>query len=131
MSLVPGHLWRLGKTTWQGALRDVLFARGLTGKDAPEIADRISSSRRPIVLVGKYLPPNEIWESCEPAVVPLSEVASDDVLVAAYKQHGSYRKAADALIAQGVATDRWAIARAVQRAGGTAALRRSDSSSSK
>ena len=55
---------------------------------------------------------------------------SDDVFVAAYKQHGSYRKAADALIAQGVETDRWAIERAVRRAGGAAALRRSEDSGS-
>ena len=179
MSLAPGRLWRLGKATWQGALRDVLFARGLIRKDASEIVGRIRS-RRPIILVGKYLPPNEIWGNCEPAVVPLADVASleegrlvvdavvmaatvadadaawddnggplldeqqlrrlihasrdselrDHVLVAAYKQHGSYRKASDALIAQGVKTDRWAIERAVRRAGGRAAVWCSDSSSS-
>lgn len=52
----------------------------------------------------------------------------DDVLVAAYKQFGSYRKAADGLIAQGVETDRWKVERAIQRAGGTAALCRDESS---
>ena len=52
----------------------------------------------------------------------------DNVLVAAYKQYGSYRKAADALIAQGVESDRWAVERAVRRGGGAAALRRSESS---
>ena len=178
LSLLPGRLWRLGKATWQGALRDVLFARGLTRKDALEVVDQIGRRHRPIVLVGKYLPANEIWGDCRPAVIPLAEVASldvdplavdavvmaamvadadaawdddggplldeqqlrrllraqrdselkDDVLVAAYKQYGSYRKAADALIAQGVETDRWAIERAVGRAGGAAALRRSESS---
>jgi hypothetical protein len=50
--------------------------------------------------------------------------------VAAYKQHGSYRKAAAALIAQGVDTDRWAVERAVRRAGGPASLGRNQSSSS-
>ena len=176
--LLPGRLWRLGKATWRGELRDVLLARGLIRKDVSEMVARIRNSRRPIVLVGKYMPPNDIWENCEPAVVPLSEVASldkdrlvidaatmaaivadadaawdddggplldeqqlrrllraqrdselkDDVLVAAYKQYGSYRKAADALIAQGVETDRWAIERAIGRAGGAAALQRSESS---
>ena len=180
LSLLPGRLWRLGKATWQGALRDVLLARGLAWKDSTEVVGRIGRSRRPIVLVGKHLPPNGIWGDCRPAVVPLADVASldgdtlavdavvmaaivadadaawdddggplldeqqlrrllraqrdselkDDVLVAAYKQYGSYRKAADALIAQGVETDRWAVERAVRRGGGTAALRRSESSSS-
>ncbi len=59
------------------------------------------------------------------------EVAlSDEVYVAAYKQHGSYRKAAEALVAHGVETDRWAIERAVRRAGGARAVRRDESSSS-
>ncbi len=55
---------------------------------------------------------------------------SDEVFVAAYKQHGSYRKAAEALVAHGVETDRWAIERAVRRAGGARAVRRDESSSS-
>ena len=180
MSLLPNRLWRLGKATWQGALRDVFLARGLAWKDGPTVVGRIGRSHRPIVLVGKHVPPNEIWGDCQPAVLSLTEMASldedriavdavvmaamvtdadmgwddgsgplldehqlrrlirvhrdselkDDVLVAAYKQHGSYRKASDALLAQGVETDRWAIERAVQRAGGSVALRRSESSSS-
>jgi hypothetical protein len=55
---------------------------------------------------------------------------TDDLLVAAYRQHGSYRKAAEALTAQGAETNRWAVERAVKRIGGPAALRRSESSSS-
>ena len=55
---------------------------------------------------------------------------SDDLLIAAYKQHGSYRKAAAALIAQGLRTNRWAIERAVRRIGGPLAVCRGESSSS-
>ena len=55
---------------------------------------------------------------------------TDDVLVAAYKQHGSYRKAADALCAAGIPADRYAVERAVNRAGGIQAVRRGTSSSS-
>ncbi len=149
-------------------------------KDAAEIVARIVRTRRPIVLVGKFVPPLDIWGQNSPAVVPLAEVAAlcddrikidtamvaalvadacipwddrgkpmldeqqlrrliraqrkteltDDVLVAAYKQYGSYRNAAEALAAQDVETDRWAVERAVHRAGGVSALRRSDSSSS-
>jgi hypothetical protein len=43
---------------------------------------------------------------------------TDDALVAAYAKHGSYRKAAYALVAQGHQTDRWAVERAVKRMGG-------------
>jgi hypothetical protein len=178
LSLLPDRLWRLGKATWRGALRDVLLARGLAWRDAPEVVGRIGCSRRPIVLVPQYAPLRETWAGCEPAIVTLAQVASfeseglavdavvvaamvadadatwhddvgqalderqlrrllraqrsaalgDEVLVAAYKQYGSYRKAAEALIAQGVETDRWGVERAVRRAGGAAAIRRDESS---
>jgi len=49
---------------------------------------------------------------------------TDDALVAAYAKHGSYRKAADALTAEGHETDRWAVERAVQRLGGVEKVRR-------
>ena len=179
-AVAPGRLWRLGKAVWQGALRDVLFARGLAWKDGAEVARRIAHSRWPIALVAEQAPPPGTWVAQEPAIVPLAQVASlgqeeivldgavmaaiiadadatraegdvpllddgqlrrliraerdvalgDGVLVAAYKQHGSYRKAAAALIAQGVHTDRWAVERAVRRAGGPAAICRGESSRS-
>jgi hypothetical protein len=55
---------------------------------------------------------------------------TDDLLITAYREHGSYRKAADALVAQGAETNRWAVERAVKRIGGPAAVLRSESSSS-
>jgi hypothetical protein len=49
---------------------------------------------------------------------------TDDLLIAAYKQEGSYRKAAAALVAANMKTSLWAIRRAVERAGGVSVIRR-------
>jgi len=49
---------------------------------------------------------------------------TDEALVRAYVKHGSYRKAADALVAEGHETDRWAVERAVKKFGGIEAVRR-------
>jgi len=49
---------------------------------------------------------------------------TEEALVRAYAEHGSYRKAADALVAEGHETDRWAVERAVQRMGGVEKVRR-------
>lgn len=49
---------------------------------------------------------------------------TDESLVRAYAAHNSFRKAADALVAQGHETDRWAIERAVKRFGGVEKVRR-------
>ncbi|MCG3178609.1 MAG: hypothetical protein BIFFINMI_00937 [Phycisphaerae bacterium] len=73
--LIPGRLWRLGKTAWQGASREVLLARGLASPDGPAIAVRIGTGGRPIVLIGDQPPPPEIWPGRVPAVVTLSRVA--------------------------------------------------------
>jgi hypothetical protein len=55
----------------------------------------------------------------------------DDILVAAYKTHGSYRKAAEALTEQtGQTISKDKVSRAVKRAGGVDALRESDDSAS-
>ena len=55
---------------------------------------------------------------------------TDDILVAAYKNFGSYNKAVTGLAAQGCETNRWAIERAVKRAGGPQAVMRGDDSES-
>lgn len=55
---------------------------------------------------------------------------ADDALVAAYKKYGSYDKAVAGLADEGVETNRWAVARAVKRAGGVMAVRRVDDSES-
>ena len=55
---------------------------------------------------------------------------TDDILVAAYKNFGSYNKAVTGLAEQGCETNRWAIERAVKRAGGPQAVMRGDDSES-
>ncbi|MCC6239701.1 MAG: hypothetical protein IT448_05340 [Phycisphaerales bacterium] len=55
---------------------------------------------------------------------------TNEALVQAYRIHGSYRKAADALNADGYVTDRWAVERAVKAAGGPKAVKKKDDSAS-
>lgn len=60
----------------------------------------------------------------------IENMVSDDALVQAYLAHGSYRKAADALVRDGQVTDRWAVERAVKAKGGPKAVRRETDSGS-
>lgn len=60
----------------------------------------------------------------------IENMVSDDALVRAYLAHGSYRKAADALVRDGQFTDRWAVERAVKAKGGPKAVRRETDSGS-
>lgn len=60
----------------------------------------------------------------------IENMVSDDALVRAYLTHGSYRKAADALVCEGQVTDRWAVERAVKAKGGPKAVRREADSGS-
>ena len=55
---------------------------------------------------------------------------SDDALVAAFKKYGSYAKAAAGLAQEGVETNKWAVERAVGRAGGIKKLMQDDDSES-
>ena len=69
-------MWRLGKTLWQGAHREVLFVRGLAWPDARDVTRRIGPNRRPIVLVADRAPMTDVWPGMTPAVVALSQVAT-------------------------------------------------------
>jgi hypothetical protein len=60
----------------------------------------------------------------------IENMVSDDALVQAYLAHGSYRKAADALVGEGQITDRWAVERAVRAKGGPKAVKRETDSGS-
>lgn len=60
----------------------------------------------------------------------IENMVSDDALVRAYLAHGSYRKAADALVRDSQITDRWAVERAVKAKGGPKAVRRETDSGS-
>ncbi|QNN25106.1 hypothetical protein HED60_23455 [Planctomycetales bacterium ZRK34] len=174
-AVVPGRLWRLGRTPWKQATREVVLACRLDDADATSVTAHLGSGGRAIVFVPREAPDERIWPGHVPAVVALSRVATltphgieldvatiteivgdadvlaeersalpvdpdvkkqtvrrqvtaqlqskdwDDVLVAAYKQHGSYRKAADALTAQtGEPVSKDKVRRAVERRGGIA-----------
>ncbi|QDU71067.1 hypothetical protein [Mucisphaera calidilacus] len=176
-AVVAGRLWRLGRTPWKKATREVVLATRLNDVDATAIAAHLGPGGRAIVFVLREAPDERVWPGCVPAVVALSRVATltpqgiqldvaaiteivsdadaraearsvlpvdpevkkqtvrrqvtaqlqskdwDDILVAAYKQHGSYRKAADALTAQtGEPISKDKVRRAVERHGGIAEL---------
>lgn len=53
----------------------------------------------------------------------IDSMVSNEALVQAYRVHGSYRKTAEALVADGYITDRWAVERAVKAAGGVKAVK--------
>lgn len=177
--LITDRLWRLGRLKWQGAMRDVLLARGISWADGPPIARQIAHATRPIVFVGDAIPPTEVWAGRVPPIVRLSQVTSldrdgpqidgdavlsaivfsddaeksaeqeernsddleriirrqiraeaktqltDDVLLAAYQQEGSTRKAATFLTATvGAPITKDRIQGAIERAGGLAAVAR-------
>jgi len=60
----------------------------------------------------------------------IESMVSNEALVQAYRVHGSYRKTADALNAEGFITDRWAVERAVKAAGGPQEVRPENDSDS-
>jgi hypothetical protein len=74
--LVPGRLWRLGRTKWADGSRDVLFARGLAWADAKTVVNRATHATRPIVFVADRTPPPQIWPGRVPPLIALSQVAT-------------------------------------------------------
>jgi len=175
--VVPGRLWRLGKSKWQGADRTFYFWRGPTWDDARQIAVKIGGTGRPVILVADRAPANNVWVGKARPVVSLASVAAlegielkidavqvaalvnevdiaesepkattklqkqvraiikdeatDEILVAAYIKHHSYRDAAIALSAErGVPVSKDQVGRAVNRAGGIRAVLRTVSSES-
>lgn len=60
----------------------------------------------------------------------IESMITNEGLVQAYRVHGSYRKAADALVAEGHITDRWAVERAVKAVGGPKAVKQDSDSNS-
>jgi len=176
-AMVPGRLWRLGRTPWKQSTREVVMVTRLHETDAAAVAAHLGPGGRAIVFVPRDAPDERIWPGHVPAVVALSRVATltphgiqldvaaiseivtdadtlaearsalpvdpevkkqtvrrqvaaemqskewDDILIAAYKQHGSYRKAASALTQQtGEPISKDKIQRAVERRGGLAEI---------
>lgn len=74
--LVAGRLWRLGRTDWHGASRDVMFARGLCWPETRDVRAEIVRGRKAIVFVAQQAPPNDFWLRRRPPVIPLSEFTS-------------------------------------------------------
>ena len=76
--LMPGRLWRLGRTKWQGISRDVVFARGLGWSDGHGTASQVAQTIRPIVFVADRLPNSALWPGQIPPVIALSQVATSE-----------------------------------------------------
>ena len=75
VALISGRLWRLGRTQWQGSLRDVLFTRGLHWSDAETVRSEIVRAKKPIIFVPKVQPQDSFWKTL-PVVIPLTDVAT-------------------------------------------------------
>jgi hypothetical protein len=73
-TLVHDRLWRIGRITWNGQNREILFVRGLQWDDGDQIRREISRTRRPIVLSSTYSMPENFWTTLPPQLV-LREVA--------------------------------------------------------
>lgn len=72
--LYPERLWRLGRMTWEGRSRDVLFVRGLRWQDGDQVRSKIVRARRPIVVSSTYPMPEDFWKTVPPQLV-LHDVA--------------------------------------------------------
>jgi hypothetical protein len=181
--LASDRVWRCGRWTYQGVLRDILFARGLRRHDAGQHRRAITGAHRPVVFVATEAPGTDFWQGRVPPLIRLREVAAlvdgqiqidvariiglvrsadeasdagaaitlddlklivrqqvkaegktelrDDWLISAYKQCGSYRKAAAFLSDESQQTvTKEQVAGAVKRAGGCDAVVRGDDSES-
>lgn len=74
--LVPGRVWRLGRTTWRNTPRDVTLARGLAWGDAPNFRAVFMRCRKPIVFVPQMRPAAGLWLRSVPPILALSQVAT-------------------------------------------------------
>lgn len=182
--IVPGRLWRLGRTKWQDGTRQVLFATRLIDDDASSVVCHVGTLGRDVVLVPHHVPDERLWPQRVPPVIALSQVASldannlvldnaamaeavaeidrlnaathaigtdrtgrrivqravkaeikslvsDVALLAAYREHGSLRKAAEALSKQtGAKVTKDVVSRAIERHGGIKAVMQASDSPS-
>jgi len=68
--VVPGRVWRLGRSRWTGTTWNVFFARGLHRHDAWQVIEQARFSRRSVVFVPSRIPDDPRIESL-PIVIPL------------------------------------------------------------
>ncbi len=73
-TVVPGRLWRLGKSKFGEVAREVLLARGLGWADRASVIDKVPRGGPPIILVASDVPPREVWRGVRPAVVNVTRV---------------------------------------------------------
>lgn len=183
-AVVPGRLWRLGRTKWKDGTRQVVFATRLIDDDASSVVCHIGTHGRDVVLVPHHVPDDRLWPQRVPPVIALSHIASldanglaldnvamveavaeadrvnsakhaigtdhagrrivqrvvkaeikslvsDEALLAAYREHGSLRKAAEALsnLTEAKVT-KDVVRRAIKRHGGIKAVMQADDSPS-
>lgn len=88
--------------------------------------DAANQARRPVALSRKQ----QQREFQKAAGDVLKSKLGDDAFVQAYREHGSYRKAAVALSKPGLKVSKDAVKRAVKRAGGVGAVKRDKDSES-
>lgn len=88
--------------------------------------DAANQARRPVALSRKQ----QQREFQKAAGDVLKSKLGDDAFVQAYREHGSYRKAAVALSKPGLKVSKDAVKRAVMRAGGVGAVKRDKDSES-
>ena len=75
-AILPGRLWRLGRTPWRNATREVVLATRLHDADATAVTAHLGPGGRAIVFVPGEAPDDRIWPRHVPAVVALSRVAT-------------------------------------------------------
>ncbi len=77
-ALASDRVWHCGRLAWHGGLRDVLFGRGLTRKDAGGFrsAFALQTMLHPLVFVPSEIPPDDFWGTPAPTVIQLSRIAA-------------------------------------------------------
>ncbi|GIW56289.1 MAG: hypothetical protein KatS3mg082_2750 [Nitrospiraceae bacterium] len=76
-ALASDRVWYCGRLSWHGALRDVLFGRGLIRKDGAGFrsAFALKTMLHPIVFVPSEIPPTDFWGAAAPTVIQLCRIA--------------------------------------------------------
>lgn len=75
-TMVPGRLWKLGRTPWKQSSREVVWATRLHDADAATVVAHLGPGGRAIVFVPMHAPDERVWPGHRPAVVALSRVAT-------------------------------------------------------
>jgi predicted RNA-binding Zn-ribbon protein involved in translation (DUF1610 family) len=74
--IVRDRVWRLGKTRWASASRNVYFARGLHRRDTWQVIHQAKLTPRSVVFVPARLPEIDARVDAMPLVIPLTAAVS-------------------------------------------------------